>query len=105
GSVQAEDTRAYIRARRRSAAALAAYAGPLLPGSRAPSVVRLRRRLDEQLRAALIARGDPGLLADWAYSPWGEDDLPVWEALAATAPAGQRPAHLARVRALDAEQR
>ncbi|MCX4870271.1 GAF domain-containing protein [Streptomyces sp. NBC_00257] len=87
------------------AAALAAYAGPLLPGSRAPSVSRLRRRLDEQLRAALIARGDPGLLADWAYSPWGEDDLPVWEALAAAVPAGQRPALLARVRALDAQQR
>ncbi|MEL5954075.1 GAF domain-containing protein [Streptomyces sp. CLV115] len=86
-------------------AALAAYAGPLLPGSRAPCVVRLRRRLDEQLRAALVARGDPGLLADWAYSPWGEDDLPVWEALAAAVPAGQRPALLARVRALDAEQR
>lgn len=60
---------------------------------------------DEQLRAALIARGDPGLLADWAYSPWGEDDLPVWEALAAAVPAGQRPALLARVRALDAQQR
>ncbi|WP_329586333.1 GAF domain-containing protein [Streptomyces sp. NBC_01362] len=87
------------------AAALAAYAGPLLPGSRAPSVSRLRRRLDEQLRAALVARGDPGLLADWAYSPWGEDDLPVWEALAAAVPAGQRPALLARVRALDAQQR
>ncbi|MFD0622778.1 GAF domain-containing protein [Streptomyces sanglieri] len=87
------------------AAALAAYTGPLLPGSRAPSVIRLRRRLDEQLRAALVARGDPGLLADWAYSPWGEDDLPVWEALAAAVPAGQRPALLARVRALDAEQR
>lgn len=87
------------------AAALAAYAGPLLPGSRAPSVSRLRRRLDEQLRAALVARGDPGLLADWVYSPWGEDDLPVWEALAAAVPAGQRPALLARVRALDAEQR
>ncbi|MEU2674576.1 GAF domain-containing protein [Streptomyces sp. NPDC007164] len=87
------------------AAALAAYTGPLLPGSRAPSVIRLRRRLDEQLRAALVARGDPGLLADWAYSPWGEDDLPVWEALAAAVPAGQRPALLARVRALDTEQR
>ncbi|MGW1554887.1 transcriptional regulator, partial [Streptomyces sp. NPDC002346] len=87
------------------AAALSAYAGPLLPGSQAPSVVRLRRRLDDQLRASLIARGDPGLLADWAYSPWGEDDLPVWQALAAAAPPGQRPALLARARTLDAEQR
>ncbi|MFJ3325428.1 GAF domain-containing protein [Streptomyces griseus] len=87
------------------AAALDAYAGPLLPGSRAPSVVRLRRRITEQLRAALIARGDPGLLADWAYSPWGEEDLPVWRALAGAVPEDQRPALLARVRSLDAEQR
>ena len=86
------------------ASALGAYAGPLLPGSQAPSVVRLRRRLDDQARAALIARGDPGLLADWAHSPWGEDDLPVWRALAAAVPAGRRPALLARVRELETEQ-
>lgn len=87
------------------ASALSAYAGPLLPGSQAPSVVRLRRRLDDSLRAALIARGDPGLLADWASSPWGEDDLPAWRALAEAAPAAQRPALLARARTLDAELR
>ncbi|MEU6018065.1 GAF domain-containing protein [Streptomyces sp. NPDC047515] len=87
------------------AAALSAYPGPLLPGSQAPSVVRLRGRLNGQLRAALIARADPGLLADWAYSPWGEDDLQVWRALAAAVPARQRPALLARARALDAERR
>ncbi|WP_103533771.1 GAF domain-containing protein [Streptomyces sp. SM11] len=87
------------------AAALAAYPGPLLPGSRAPAVVRLRRRITDQLRAALIARSDPGLLADWAYSPWGEEDLPVWRALAGAVPADQRAASLARVRDLDAEQR
>ncbi|NED84566.1 GAF domain-containing protein [Streptomyces sp. SID11233] len=87
------------------ASAMSAYAGPLLPGSQAPSVVRLRRRLDDSLRAALIARGDPGLLADWVSSPWGEDDLPAWRALAAAAPAAQRPALLARARSLDAELR
>lgn len=52
-------------------AAVAAYAGPLLPGSTAPAVVRLRRRLADGLRTALIARRDPDLLADWARSPWG----------------------------------
>ncbi|MGW6239727.1 MULTISPECIES: GAF domain-containing protein [unclassified Streptomyces] len=86
-------------------AAMSAYAGPLLPASRAPTVVRLRRRLADQLRAALIARGDPGLLADWAYSPWGEDDLPVWRTLASVLPGQQQPAALARVRELDAWQR
>ncbi|WP_405755281.1 GAF domain-containing protein [Streptomyces sp. NBC_01020] len=84
--------------------AMNAYAGPLLPASRAPAVVRLRRRLADQLREALIARGDPGLLADWAYSPWGEDDLPVWRALATALPARQRSSAVSRVRELDSWQ-
>ncbi|WP_351225698.1 GAF domain-containing protein [Streptomyces sp. NPDC002133] len=84
-------------------AALSGYAGPLLPGSDAPGVVELRRRLADQLRAALISRGDPGLLSDWAHSPWGEDDLPVWQALASVLPKGRRAAAEARARALDGE--
>ncbi|MFF3401926.1 GAF domain-containing protein [Streptomyces sp. NPDC002659] len=84
--------------------ALSAYAGPLLPASQAPAVARLRRRLEDQLRAALVARGDAGLLADWAYSPWGEDDLVVWRALAGALPLPQRASALARVRELDAWQ-
>ncbi|MHC3467774.1 winged helix-turn-helix domain-containing protein [Streptomyces sp. 7R007] len=67
-------------------AAATAYTGPLLPGSQAPAVVRLRRRLADGLRTALIARRDPDLLADWAHAPWGEDDLDVWRALAAVRP-------------------
>ncbi|WP_329223701.1 GAF domain-containing protein [Streptomyces sp. NBC_01485] len=67
-------------------AAVTAYAGPPLPASQAPAVVLLRRRLADGLRAALIACGDPDLLADWAHAPWGEDDLDVWRALAAAQP-------------------
>ncbi|MER5766545.1 GAF domain-containing protein [Streptomyces sp. NPDC001985] len=85
--------------------AIGAYAGPLLPASRAPAVVRLRRRLADQVRAALLSRADPGLLMDWAHSPWGEDDLPVWRALASVLPSSQRPSALARVRELDSWQR
>lgn len=85
------------------AAALGGYAGPLLPGSCAPAVTRLRGRLADELRAALIARGDPGLLADWAHTPWGEDDLEVWRALAATVPPGRAAPVHARLRALDDE--
>ncbi|MFJ3903639.1 GAF domain-containing protein [Streptomyces sp. NPDC090025] len=85
------------------AGALGDYPGPLLPGSRAPGVVRLRERLAGRLRAALVDRGDPGLLADWAYSVWGEDDLVVWRALASAVPASQAPAVRARFAALDAE--
>ncbi|MER5713588.1 GAF domain-containing protein [Streptomyces sp. NPDC002132] len=83
-------------------AAVSAYAGPLLPASRAPAVVRLRRRLAEALRAALIARSDPDLLADWVYTPWGEDDLAVWRALAAARPTA---AIRARLCALESELR
>ncbi|WP_261994200.1 GAF domain-containing protein [Streptomyces sp. t39] len=85
--------------------ALGAYAGPLLPQSRAPAVSRLRDRLADGLRAALVARGDPALLADWAYSAWGGEDLPVWRALAAALPCSQRAPALARAAALDAWQR
>ncbi len=75
--------------------AAAAYAGPLLPGSQAPAVVRLRRRLSDGLRAALIARRDPDLLADWAHAPWGEDDLDVWRALTAVRPTATTRSRLA----------
>ncbi|MGV9642384.1 GAF domain-containing protein [Streptomyces sp. NPDC004822] len=81
-------------------AAATAYAGPLLPGSQAPAVVRLRRRLADGLRTALIARRDPDLLADWAHAPWGEDDLDVWRALAAVRPT---PAVRSRLAALERE--
>ncbi|MFI2435338.1 GAF domain-containing protein [Streptomyces sp. NPDC018693] len=81
-------------------AAMAAYAGPLLPASQAPAVVRLRDRLADGLRAALIAHGDPDLLADWAHAPWGEDDLDVWRALTTIRPTA---ASLARLTALESE--
>ncbi|MFD8982414.1 GAF domain-containing protein [Streptomyces sp. NPDC059564] len=83
--------------------ALTRYPGPLLPSSGAPGVVRLRRRIEDQARAAVIARADAGLLADWVCGPWGADDPAVWRALAAALPPRDRPAALARVRALDAE--
>jgi hypothetical protein len=81
-------------------AAAKAYGGPLLPGSQAPAVVRLRHRLADGLRSALIARRDPDLLADWAHAPWGEDDLEVWRALAAVRPT---PAVRSRLTALESE--
>ncbi|MFG3490506.1 GAF domain-containing protein [Streptomyces sp. NPDC047972] len=84
-------------------AAAGTYAGPLLPASLAPGVVRLRERLAGRLRAALVDRGDPGLLADWAYSGWGEDDLVVWRALCAAVPAAQLPPVRARLDFLEAE--
>ncbi|MGW1122315.1 GAF domain-containing protein [Streptomyces tanashiensis] len=85
------------------AAAAGDYAGPLLPASAAPGVVRLRERLAERMRAALVDRGDPGLLADWAYSAWGEDDVVVWRALCAAVPANLLPPVRARLDSLETE--
>ncbi|MFF3306035.1 GAF domain-containing protein [Streptomyces sp. NPDC002952] len=82
------------------AAAVGAYTGPLLPASQAPAVARVRRRLADGLRAALVACHDPDLLADWAHAPWGEDDLDVWRALAAMRPTAAVRSRLAQ---LDAE--
>ncbi|MCF4137212.1 GAF domain-containing protein [Streptomyces sp. Tue 6430] len=81
-------------------AAITAYTGPPLPASRAPAVVRLRSRLADGLRAALLAGRDPDLLADWAHTPWGEDDIDVWRALAAARPTA---AVRARLAALESE--
>ncbi|MEU3830232.1 GAF domain-containing protein [Streptomyces sp. NPDC029080] len=81
-------------------AAVHAYTGPLLPGSQAPTIVRLRERLSGGLRAALVTHGDPDLLATWARAPWGEDDVEVWRALAAVRPTA--PVH-DRLAALEAE--
>ncbi|RLU82273.1 diguanylate cyclase [Streptomyces griseocarneus] len=67
-------------------AALRAYDGPLLPLSEAPGVCRLRRLLETRLRRAVLTCGDPVALQTWADTPWGEDDLEVWERLLAALP-------------------
>ncbi|MFG1655235.1 GAF domain-containing protein [Micromonospora chersina] len=87
------------------AGALRAYPGPLLPGSDAPGVARLRRLVDGQLRAAVLAAADPALLTAWTATPTGADDLTAWQALARALPPGapRRPLALARARQLAEE--
>ncbi|WP_156725216.1 GAF domain-containing protein [Streptomyces apocyni] len=101
----------FVHVQRRLAAgavsgAMSAYNGPLLPCSQAPEVARVRERLAGALRGALIDRRDPQLLADWAHSTWGGEDLDIWRALvAATEPgAPERAPAEAATRALDQEQ-
>jgi len=53
----------------RVAEALAAYRGPLLPGSDAPGLTEYRETLLETLRQAVIAHRDPHLLARLAALP------------------------------------
>jgi hypothetical protein len=89
----------------RTADALGAYSGPLLPASEAPGVERLRRLVHGQLRAAVLGGRDPRLIGAWTATPWGADDLAMWRALATVLPAGspRLPIALHRVRELDAE--
>ncbi|MEV4808598.1 GAF domain-containing protein [Micromonospora avicenniae] len=87
------------------AGALDAYTGPLLPASDAPGVARLRRLIDGQLRAAVLATADPALLAAWTATPAGADDLAAWQALARALPPGapRRPLAIARIHQLARE--
>jgi hypothetical protein len=91
--------------RGRVAEALGEYAGPLLPFSDAPGVTRLRRLIDGQLRAAVLAAGDPALMRTWVRAPWGDDDLQMWEEYRKLVPRGSPAHHLAvsRVRQLAVE--
>lgn len=59
-------------------AAAAAYAGPLLPDSTAPGIVRAREELDAWLRQAVITSEDAEALWAWVRSPGGENDLVAW---------------------------
>jgi GAF domain len=68
--------------------ALRRYRGPLLPTSQAPGVERIRRRVEQHVRAGLVSAADPALLLRWSRTPWGRDDLEMWELLARIAPAG-----------------
>ena len=91
--------------RGRVAEALEEYAGPLLPFSDAPGVSRLRRLVDGQLRAAVLASHDRALIRTWLRSPWGTDDLQMWETYTKLLPHGSPTLPLAanRVRQLAAE--
>ncbi|WP_369200343.1 GAF domain-containing protein [Streptomyces sp. PU-14G] len=82
------------------AAALDAYAGPLLPASEAPGVVRLRRLLENRLRRHLLSGADPGLLERWLCTAGAEDDLEVWEALHGLRPSARTAARVRELSAL-----
>ncbi|MGH3463757.1 MAG: GAF domain-containing protein, partial [Kribbellaceae bacterium] len=68
--------------------ALSVYAGPLLPSSDAPVVAEFREVLEQQLRGAVLASGDAGLLRRWVDAPWGSADARAWRSLADSLPGG-----------------
>lgn len=81
------DVRAAL-AEHRLAAAVRAYAGPVLPASVAPGVLDLRADLVLALRERLLGGDDVEALLGYAESPSGRDDAAVWGAVSRRLPAG-----------------
>lgn len=65
------------------AAAVERYVGPAVPLTQVPRLVELRDRIDDALRAAVLADGDPVLLERWLRTPTGRDDYEASRALMA----------------------
>lgn len=63
-----------------AAAALAAYRGPILPGSVAPGVEEVREQLRASMQAALLRSGEQSLLARWTATEEGREDSTAWAA-------------------------
>jgi len=84
--------------------AVRGYRGTVLPHSEAPGVVRIRRRLHERVRAAVLGSADIGLLLEWGEG-LGSDDPEVWTAALRLMGPGSPQHALARMRlaALDDE--
>ncbi len=61
--------------------ALARYPGPALAHTEVPRLVELRDRVDDALRAAVLASGDADLLELWLRTPTGRDDYEASRAL------------------------
>lgn len=68
--------------------ALGAYRAPLLPRSVAPAVERLRAELAAEVRAGVVAAGDPDVLDAWTRTGDGADDHAAWTRLARLADHG-----------------
>jgi hypothetical protein len=51
-------------------------------------VTAVRERIEEEARATLRRRRDPGLLLRWLDSPQGRDDLELWTLCCELLPAG-----------------
>lgn len=61
--------------------ALTRYPGPALAQTEVPRVAELRDRVDDALRAAVLASGDMQLLEQWMRTPTGRDDYEASRAL------------------------
>ncbi|GAB3675825.1 GAF domain-containing protein [Angustibacter aerolatus] len=102
----ADEVRRLLRAGRLGAA-VDRYRGPLLPTSDAPEVSRMRQRLHDDLRAALLHGDDPDALLRFADTEHGRMDWTAWQAAERMLPpsSGRREQVRAHLQVLDAELR
>ncbi len=68
--------------------AMRGYGGPVLPGSTAPGVVRIRDELEASLRQAVLTSGEGDLMSTWTRASWGRDDYAMWQAQRRVVPSG-----------------
>lgn len=85
--------------------AVAAYSGPVLPGSTAPAVSRLRDEVHAAVRATVLDTADADAVLSFADTPHGRDDYEVWEQALRVLPAGspRRPQVVGHLELLDRE--
>ncbi|WP_395727344.1 GAF domain-containing protein [Nakamurella sp.] len=82
------------------AAAVAAYAGPILPSSESPEVQAERDALHRDLRAAVLGSGHVPAVLKFVNRPFSRDDILVWRHAVRVAPPSSRPVlveHLLRI--------
>jgi hypothetical protein len=98
-----DDVRALLR-RGSLRRALAAYPGPVLPGSTSPGIVEMREDLRAELREALLQTSHVDLLFAYAQTPDGWDDVELWEGCLARLPksSSRRTTVVARLQRLEA---
>ncbi|MCU1446566.1 transcriptional regulator [Cryobacterium sp.] len=85
--------------------ALAAYRGPVLPGSSAPGVTEIRAEVSRRLRQTLLSDASVEVLLDYARSDEATWDNEVWRACRELLPARspQRAAVVAHLGGIEAE--
>jgi transcriptional regulator of acetoin/glycerol metabolism len=98
-----EDVRSLLR-RGSLRRALAAYLGPVLPGSMSPGIVEIREDLRAELRQALLRTSNVDLVFAYAQTPDGWDDVELWERCLALLPhaSSRRTTVVARLQRLEA---
>jgi transcriptional regulator of acetoin/glycerol metabolism len=98
-----DDVRSLVR-RGTLRRALAAYPGPVLPGSTSPGIVEIREDLRAELRQAVLETSRADLILAYAQTPEGWDDVELWERCLALLPraSSRRTTVIARLQRLDA---